>query len=798
MNKKRKPTSEGGQDSKSRPLLLPLLPLRDVVALPGAIIPIFVSSNTNISAIDYALEGDMFVGLSLQADPGDEEPSKKNILAHGVVAKISSSVRLANGVLKIKLQVLQRLKITAFLDFQPFVKVRVRYLDEKTNFRLNKHQQSLIEDVKSKFSVLSQYDESLEEMSFASQDMFEPGELADLVASSLPLEVADGQKLVEELDPFVRLEQVRKLLNSQLDLVGIKERISNRVQEEIDKSEHEQLLREQLKQIKAELGETIDDEEELSSLKEQLERIKMPPGAKNEAKRQLRRLQQLHPDTSESALARTYLDWIIDLPWSEKTKDRLDLKEAAEILDEDHYGLEKTKERILDFLGVRKLKSELRGPILLLVGPPGVGKTSMGRSIARALGRKFVRISVGGLRDEAELRGHRRTYVGALPGKIIQALKNAQSKNPVIMLDELDKIGSDYRGDPASVLLEILDPEQNKNFEDHYLNVPFDLSEVMFIATANIVDSIPSPLLDRVEVIEIPGYTTEEKLEIAKRYLLPRSRTDNGLERKPINLAERSINYLIEGYTRESGVRELGRVIDAVYRKIARQVVEGGRAPRTVTPKMVDSFLGPVRYTHEGRPRANEIGVVTGLAWTAVGGELMQLEVAMTKGKGALSLTGQMGDVMKESAMAALTYVQSNAERLGINPEFHENNNIHIHVPQGAIPKDGPSAGTAMATALVSLLTGRAVSRNVAMTGEITLRGAVLAVGGLREKALAALRAGIPIVIIPKANERELVDFPKYLLDKVKFVPVETIDEALSVAFVEKRVTLRKKDVIRL
>jgi len=600
----------------------------------------------------------------------------------------------------------------------------------------------------------------------------------------LPLHSVEAQRVLEELNPMTRLGLVKTYLDSRLDLLTIKERISNRAENELGKAQHEELLREQLRQIQVELGEGTEDEDELTEMRSQLAKSKMPAAVRKEAEKQVRRLQQLHPDTSEAALARTYLDTMLNLPWSKRTKDSFDLAEAKKILDEDHFGLEETKERILDFLGVRKLRKEHRGPVLLLLGPPGVGKTSLGRSIARALGRKFVKISVGGLRDEAELRGHRRTYVGAMPGRIIQGLHTAGVKNPVFMIDELDKIGSDFRGDPASVLLEVLDPEQNGNFEDHYLNVPFDLSEVMFICTANVADPIPDPLLDRMETIAIAGYTTEEKRAIARKYIIPREQKENGLEGYDINFEETALLKVIENFTRESGVRELTRAISAVFRKIARTVAEGQSVPDSITPELAEKFLGTIKYTVDERLTRDQVGVVTGLAWTSVGGEILLIEAAITKGKGSMSLTGQMGDVMRESAMAALTYVMSKAEALGIDPNFYENVNVHVHVPKGAIPKDGPSAGVAIATALVSMLTGKAISRNVAMTGEITLRGNVIQIGGLKEKALAALRAGIQVVVIPKENERELADFPTYLKDKVTFVPVESIDEVFKVAFV--------------
>ncbi len=724
--------------------------------------------------------------MTLQSPSANSEAGKDNLCTIGGICRVIHSVRLTNGDLKVRLHVQGRGKVNSFISFSPVIRAKVQLLEDSTVIDLSPKEERVIEQVREKLSVLSQYDSAIEDHVAVSAEIFDPGALADLAASVLPLQPMELQRVLEELDRVKRLKLVEELLNSQIDVAAIKERIASSAQKELGRMHHEELLREQLRQLQAELGDSPEYEDELSDLKKMLGKSRMPAAVKKEAEKQLRRLQQLHPDTSEAALARTYLDWILDLPWSKRTVDRLDLKRAQKILDEDHFGLDKTKERILDFLGVRKLRKEHRGPILLLVGPPGVGKTSLGRSIAKALGRKFVRVSVGGLRDEAELRGHRRTYVGALPGRVVQGLKTAGTKNPVFMLDEIDKIGSDYRGDPSSVLLEVLDPEQNKEFEDHYLNVPFDLSEVMFIATANMTDSIPSALLDRMEIIELSGYTTEEKLQIARRYLIPQEKEENGLKDISVRIPDQVVLELINGYTRESGVRELRRTISTIFRKVARTIAEEKREPKVITSGILEKYLGPIKFFPDKRPQKDEIGVVTGLAWTSVGGELLPIEVTVTKGKGSLSLTGQMGEVMRESGMAALTWVMSKAESLGIDPNFYESSNVHVHVPQGAIPKDGPSAGTAIATAMVSILTGRPISSTVAMTGEITLRGSVLPIGGLKEKALAALRVGIRIVIIPKENYRETREFPKYLLDKVTFVPVEGIEEVLAVALSPK------------
>ena len=796
--------------------LLAVLPTREGVALPGLVFPLSIAPSAGeptqtMQAASFALNTTKYVFLALDRVKAGEqlevEPTHSvgtinisNISNIGTVAKIVQAVRLSSGELRLRIAVESRAKALSFQTDKGFLSAEVVRLSEKPKSELTQAEELLLASAKERLAALVPFDPSLEDHVYAATEIFDPGELADLIGSVLPLEQLEAQAILEEEDGIKRLDSVVQVLNAQLDALTIRERAAHAAHTELTKAQHQEILREQIRAIRAELGEETSVDQELEDLNTQLAKAKLPAAVKKEAEKQLRRLQQLHPDTSEAALARTYIDWILDLPWSKRTKDRLDLKRAKEILDDDHHGLDKTKDRILDFLSVAKLKKKLQGPVLLFVGPPGVGKTSLGRSIAKSLGREFVRISLGGLRDEAELRGHRRTYVGALPGRIVQGLKSAGTKNPVILLDEIDKIGSDFRGDPASVLLEILDPEQNKDFEDHYLNVPFDISEVMFIGTANVTDTIPSALLDRMEVIELSGYTAQEKVEISKRYLIPRALEDNGLGKNSVELGTEVLMNVIEGYTRESGVRELNRVISTLYRKVARMHAEATKIPKSFNLKLVEDLLGPKRYIHENKKTRDEIGTVTGLAWTSAGGELMTMETSLTPGKGTLSLTGQLGEVMRESAQAALTYVQANADKFGIPASDFETTNIHIHVPQGAIPKDGPSAGVAIVTALVSLFTKKPISRDVAMTGEITLRGHVIAIGGLREKALAALRAGIDKVIFPKENERELKEFPDYLLKKIRFIPVETVDQVLQESLIAQIIPSARKgrDVAKL
>ncbi len=765
------------------PDILPLLPVRDVVVYPYMILPLFVGREISINAVDEALSRDRLIFLATQREAGDEDPAPEAIYEVGTVAMIMRMLKLPDGRVKILVQGLSKGRITEYVSDKPFYSVRVERLLEPAVAEESLETEALMRTVKEQLtSIISLGKVISPEVLVIVENMQEPGSLADLVASNIGLKIEDAQQLLEIVDPVGRLKKVNELLNKEHELLSMQARIQSAAKEEMGKSQREYFLREQLRAIQQELGETDARSEELAELRKSIEQAKMPENVEKEALKQLGRLEQMHPDSAESGMIRTYLDWMVDLPWSVSTKDSLQIKKAKQILDEDHYYLEKIKERILEFLAVRKLRKEMKGPILCFVGPPGVGKTSLGKSIARAMGRKFIRISLGGVRDEAEIRGHRRTYVGAMPGRILQGLKQAGSNNPVFMLDELDKLGSDFRGDPSSALLEVLDPEQNFMFSDHYINLPFDLSNVMFIATANQADTIPGPLYDRMEVINLSGYTEEEKLQIAKRYLVPRQTKENGISARTVKITDDAIKTIIAKYTREAGLRNLEREIGTVCRKIARKVAEGEKRQFTVGAGAVARYLGPARFLREDEMEQNEVGLVTGLAWTPVGGEVLYVEATIMKGKGGLTLTGHLGDVMKESVQAALSFIRSKAAELHLSEDFAASNDIHVHVPAGAIPKDGPSAGITMATALVSALTRVPVRKDVAMTGEITLRGKVLPIGGLKEKMLAAIRAGITTIIIPEQNRKDLEEIPRHILRKVTVLPVKTIGDVLKIA----------------
>ena len=767
------------------PDVLPLLPIRDVVVYPFMIIPLFVGREMSVKAVDSALAGDRMILLATQHDVGDEDPPADKIYEVGTVAMIMRMLKLPDGRVKILVQGLAKARITEYVSDKPFYTVRVERQHDTAVVDISLETEALIRTVREQLTKVIEFGKQISpEVMVILENIQDPGSMADLVSSNLGLKVADAQTLLEINDPIVRLTKVNEFLNREVELLGVQAKIQNAAREEMGKNHKEYYLREQMKAIQSELGEN-EGKDELAEIGKAIEAAKMPEPVRKEALKQLGRLENMHPDGGEASIVRTYLDWMVELPWSKSTRDSLDIVRAKKILDDDHFYLEKIKERILEFLAVRKLKKKMKGPILCFVGPPGVGKTSLGKSIARAMNRKFVRISLGGVRDEAEIRGHRRTYIGALPGRILQGLKQAGANNPVFMLDELDKLGYDYKGDPSSALLEVLDPEQNHSFSDHYINQPFDLSNVMFVATANQMDPIPSALRDRMEVINLAGYTEEEKLEIAKRYLVPRQTKENGLKPKHISFDDESIMEIISKYTREAGLRNLEREIGKVCRKVARKVAEGNQRTVKVTAKSLHTYLGGAKYIREEDLEKDEVGVVNGLAWTPVGGEILHIEASLMAGKTALTLTGQLGDVMKESVQAAHSYIRAHAEALHLKPEIFQDNEIHVHVPAGAIPKDGPSAGVAMTVALVSILCHIPVKKDVAMTGEVTLRGKVLPIGGLKEKILAAVRSRMRLVIIPEQNKKDLEDIPPEILKKVKIVAVSEVEDALKLALVK-------------
>jgi ATP-dependent Lon protease len=778
--------SEGKGSQVEIPEVLPLLPIRDIVIYPYMMLPLSVGRDVSIRAVEESLSRDRLIFLVAQKNSSEESPSPSEIHKVGTIASIMRMLKLADGRVKILVQGLSKGEVDIFTRERPFFEVKIRKVIEPALQEVPIEVEALMRTAKEKIEQILNLKNLPPEIVMVTDNISDPGVLADLVASNLRLKIDESQAILEIFDPIERLKKVNDLLSRELELSTMQARIQNQAKEEMSKTQRDYFLREQLKQIQQELGEGDERAEEMNEVRKQIDKAKMPPEVKKEADKQLRRLEQMHPESSEASLVRTYLDWLVDLPWSKKTKDNLNIKKAKQVLDEDHYNLEKIKERILEYLAVNKLRKKLKGPILCFVGPPGVGKTSLGRSIARALGRNFVRVSLGGVRDEAEIRGHRRTYVGALPGRVIQGIKQAGSNNPVFMLDEIDKVGADFRGDPSAALLEVLDPEQNHAFSDHYLNLPFDLSNTLFICTANLLDPVPAALADRMEVIQLSGYTNEEKLEIARKYLIPRQFEDNGLSAKTIEVSDDAMLRIIGEYTKEAGLRNLEREIASICRKVARKVAEGKTELTRITRANVHLFLGAPKFLPEAEQEHHEIGVTTGLAWTSAGGEILYVEASLSKGRGNLTLTGQLGEVMKESAQAAVSYARAHAKKLDIEEDFYQKLDIHIHVPAGAIPKDGPSAGITMATALISALTKRPVSRDVAMTGEITLRGRVLPIGGLKEKALAAFRAGIKTIIIPERNQKDLGDIPKVLRRKLQWVLAESMSDVLKNALLDK------------
>jgi ATP-dependent Lon protease len=726
--------------------------------------------------------------LLSQRDINIETPQPEDLYSFGTVCLIMRMLKLPDGRVKVLVQGLSKARTEEFTQSEPYFVARIDKIIEEKPGDMSLESEALIRNVKEQFDKAVGLGRTvLPDVMVVIENLEDPGRLADLIASNLGLRTELAQEVLEMRDPVKRLERVAEMLEREVQLLTIQQKIQTEARGEIDKTQREYFLREQLKAIQRELGDIDERSEEIGEFRKKIDGAKMPEKVLREAEKQLKRLEKMHPDSAESGTIRAYLEWLTELPWSKGTKDQLDITAAEKILNHDHYDLEKVKERILEYLSVRKLKDKMKGPIICFIGPPGVGKTSLGRSIAKSLGREFVRMSLGGMRDEAEIRGHRRTYVGALPGRIIQGIKNAGTNNPVFMLDEIDKLGSDFRGDPSSALLEVLDPEQNNSFMDHYLAVPFDLSKVMFITTGNLTDTIPGPLRDRMEILYLSGYTTEEKLQIAKKYLVPKQLDEHGITTKILTLNDSALTQLITHYTLEAGVRNLEREIANLCRKVAKQVAEGKAKKFNVTAANISKYLGAPKYLPEEEMKRSEVGVATGLAWTEAGGDVIFVEATLMKGKGTLTLTGQLGDVMKESAQAALSYVRSKEKDLGISADAFAQNDLHIHVPAGAIPKDGPSAGITMATAIASAFTSRPVRKDVAMTGEITLRGRVLPIGGLKEKALAAKRMGIGTVVVPKRNKKDLDELPKYVKDGMNFVVVDTVGEVLKTALLGRK-----------
>jgi ATP-dependent Lon protease len=784
-----------GSPGPGLPAALPVLPLKDSVIFPDTMTPLAVGQERSVRLINDVLGGSRLLAMVAAKDPDIDEPGPDDLYDVGVVGVVARMLKVPDGTLRIIVQGTQRIRLTEFVATEPYLVARIEELPDI--LEPSPELEALSRNVQATFAqIIEQTPYLPEELSVALANLDDPSELAHMIAGALRLKIEEKQELLEERDVAKRLRRLSQLLTRELEVISLGSKIQSQVQSEMDRTQREYFLRQQLKAIQEELGESDEGVAEANELREQVEAADLPDHVREVADRELKRFERLPPQSPEHGVIRGYLEWILSLPWNESTPDDLDLGKARKVLDRDHYDIEKVKDRILEFLAVRKLKPDARSSILCFVGPPGVGKTSLGRSIASAMGRKFERISVGGVRDESEIRGHRRTYVGALPGVIVRALRDAGANNPVFMIDEIDKMGADFRGDPASAMLEVLDPEQNSSFRDHYLDLPLDLSNVFFITTANMLDPIPGPLRDRMEVIELAGYTEEEKLEIGKRYLVPRQIERNGLDPARIDFTDEALKAIIEGYTREAGVRNLEREIGAVCRKIARQVAETGRSPkRTIRARQVRDMLGKRRFFHDMGFRTRQPGVATGLAWTPVGGEVLFIEATAYDGEGRLQITGQLGDVMRESAAAALSYVKANAGKWADEgwQDWLRRHDIHVHVPSGAIPKDGPSAGVAITTALVSLITGRCVRSDVAMTGEITLTGQVLPIGGLKEKALAAQRAGVKLVFAPKLNEPDLDELPEHLKREVEFRFVSRVEQVIEVALEPRRKRARAR-----
>ncbi|MCL5674266.1 MAG: endopeptidase La [Candidatus Omnitrophica bacterium] len=763
---------------------IPLVPIRDMVIFPYMVLPLLVGRQRSVNAVEESLGTDGFVVIGFQNDPRVEEPQLENIYPVGIYAKVIQSLRESNGTMKILVESLERVHILQVVQGKKYFScIMEKVKEEIFKDRETEALMRFVMDIVQKYLALNV--QTPKEFYGTIIGIEDPERLSDTIAGYLPLKIKDKARLLETFNVKDRLKALIDVLNSEINVLEVQKEIQEKVVKKIEQTQKEYLLHEQLKTIQQELGKEATENPEIVQLAEKIKSAKMKPEAETKALDELTRLSKTMPMSPEATVIRTYLDWLISLPWIKYTEDNLDIKNAENILNEDHYGLEKPKERILEYLAVRKRTDSLKGPILCFVGPPGVGKTSLGKSIARCLGRKFVRVSLGGVRDEAEIRGHRRTYIGALPGRIMQSIKKSGVNNPVFLLDEVDKLGTDFRGDPSSALLEVLDPEQNFAFSDHYLEVEFDLSKVLFITTANTEFTIPSPLLDRMEVISLPGYSIWEKVEIAKNFLIPRLLTSHGLKEEEIRFAEPAIMKLIKDYTREAGVRNLERELANICRKTTREIVEGANKKFHITSQSVYSYIGPEKYSSFSIQEEPKIGVATGMAWTEYGGDILFTEIVLMKGKGNLILTGKLGDVMKESAQASLSFVRANVDKFGISPDFYEKMDIHIHVPEGAIPKDGPSAGVTIVTAIVSALSKKYVRNDVAMTGEITLQGRVLKIGGLKSKILAAHRSGIKTVIIPKENENDMDEIPKKIRQELEVVSVSNIFEVLDKAMVQ-------------
>ena len=786
-----KKMSQQEQQQTSAPLRLPLLPLRGIVVFPAMVVPLDVGRPKSVAALEQASMDNNQILLVAQKDPRLSEPQPSDLYEIGVLAEIKQLLRMpGSNSVRVLVEGKQRIRVVEIVEDDPALICEVELLEEEAGaepLELEANRRLCLDYIQK----YVKWSKKIPTEVYASVEALEdPAVLADIIASHLLVKVEERQRILEALDTSTRLEVLCQILMQELEVLELENKIQSRVRKQIERIQKEHYLREQMKAIQRELGEGEDRQEELAEYQEKIK--KLPASIREKAEKELKRLAKMPSMSAEAVVVRTYLDVLVDLPWKKKSRDRLDLEVAQQILDEDHWGLEKVKERIIEFLAVRKLTTKMKGQILCLVGPPGVGKTSLARSIARAMERKFVRISLGGVRDEAEIRGHRRTYIGSMPGKIISSMRQAGTINPVLLLDEIDKMSSDLRGDPAAALLEVLDSEQNHNFVDHYLEVPYDLSQVFFITTANVASEIPKPLLDRMELIEISGYTDQEKLQIAKRHLIPKQLTRHGLSEDQFAISDKMLLEVIHGYTREAGVRNLERTIAALCRKTAREITTGKKTVRITTKARLTAFLGAPRYRHDTMDERDEIGVATGLAWTQVGGDILKIEATVMPGKGNLLLTGKLGDVMQESAQASLSYVRSRAKQLGIAPDFYQKCDVHIHVPEGAIPKDGPSAGITITTALASALSKKPVSAKVAMTGEVTLRGKVLPIGGLKEKVLAAHRAGIKTVIIPEDNRKDLEEVPAQVRRKMRFVFVEHMDQVLSEALVYRPTALKE------